>query len=111
MTTEIFTFQEYSGPSIPSLPFPIFYRKAENKMPDDFPEIYRKNVKVFERDLEKRKIILDTFLANGFTLVADHLTFTFPPPPQDPKDPTPKDPNELPKPIIVKEYDRLVFSC
>lgn len=92
MTTEIFTFQEYKGPEIPSLPFPVFFRKAENKMPDDFPEIYQKNVKVYERDKEKREIILAAFLAGGFTLLADHLTFKYP------------------NGTVVEEYDRLVFS-
>mgnify|MGYP001363768387 CR=1 FL=1 len=89
MSTEIFTYQEYKGPEIPNLPFPAFHRKAEAKMPEDFPDIYQKNVKVFERDLEKRKVILETFLASGFTLLADHLT---------------------PNGTIVEEYDRLVFS-
>jgi hypothetical protein len=90
MTTEIVLFNEYIGKCIPSLPFDNIIKKHENKMPDDSP-VYKNNIKIFEKDIEKRKIIIDIFTKAGFILLYDCTTHTI---------------NNK----IIRCYDRLIFN-
>lgn len=91
MTTEIVLFNEYIGKCIPALPFAHIIKKHECKMEDDCP-IYKNNIKIFEKDIEKRKIIIDVFNKAGFVLLYDCTTHTL------------KNNN------IIRCYDRLIFN-
>ena len=60
-------------------------------MYDESP-IYKTNIKIFEKDTEKRKIIIDVFNRAGFVLLYECTTHT------------------LTDNIIIRCYDRLIFN-
>lgn len=92
MTTIISLWDAYSGPKLPLgyLPFEykIEIRKGEEKK---FMDIYQTNIKVFERHLEKRNIMIEIFTKHGFKLENDCLVSVM------------KDGS------CIKTYDRLIF--
>lgn len=89
--TQIVLFNEYNGKDIPNLPFDYVIKRSERKM-EDVSDIYKTNIKVFEKNTEKRKIILEIFCNAGFVLLYDCTTHTT------------RNSN------FIRLYDRLVFN-
>jgi len=70
-------FNEYEGIEIPKLPFEYKVDRASNPMPKDkCQQIYKTNVKVFEKDPRKREQIIGIFVESGFIFVTDCITST-----------------------------------
>ena len=59
-STQIYVFKEYKG-HIPSLPFPVKINREMDVGVHNTDEISKTNVKVFERNLQKREIISKIF--------------------------------------------------
>ena len=92
--TTVFIFKEYSGLPIPSI-FPIsrgLQNMPETEHMDIHMDIYRKNVKIFEKDPFKREQIIGLFVSAGFIFVTGEIFTTM-------KDGT-----------IIRCYDRLIFK-
>lgn len=95
MSTIVSVFFEYEGP-VPILPFDYIVNRAQKPIPGNHSEksreIFRTNLKVFEKDPSRRKTIIEIATAAGLKLEEDCIvTIT-------------------PQKIRVVSYDRLVFS-
>jgi hypothetical protein len=74
--TVITLFKEYCGLEIPHLPFSHEVVRDQDEMKggsEKSREIYRTNVKVFQKNPYLRKQITELFLKAGFILEADHI--------------------------------------
>lgn len=76
-TTTIAIFSEYQGLPLPELPFPTELSMGSSGRLD-YPDVFYRNVKVFETDPEKRKVISEIYVSKGFTLETDHITSVIP---------------------------------
>lgn len=96
MPTTVSVFFEYEGP-IPIFPFDYYVvDRAQKPIPGNHSEktkeIFRTNMKVFEKDVSKREKIIEVAIAAGLKLEADFIvTIT-------------------PEKVRVVSRDRLVFS-
>jgi len=95
MSTKVSVFFEYEGP-IPVFPFDYVVDRASEPIPGNHPEtskeIFRTNVKVFEKDVSKRKKIIEVAIATGLKLEADCIVTV------------------MPDKTRIIAYDRLIFS-
>jgi len=93
--TTIYIFEEYSGAELPVLPFEYKINRGpryDNTMENDLIDLYKTNIKVFEKNEDKRNIIKDIYKKHGFIFITDHVK------------------SKMTNGSIVRAYDRLIFK-